>query len=773
MDPKFLEFIDHEFVPAGTTRILGSEDSIDKQAFDIITGKLDYGADVQSGKKLFGRFLMCPHAHAVVQSIDTSKAEALEGVASVITHKDTPGMGRNIIRLGICEDYIYHSGDAVAAVAAVDEDTAEEAIQLIDVNYEVRPFVLDPEEAILPGAPLVGIWPESNIEARPTTVRGDLEAGFMEADMIIEETVGWTARYQHNTVEPYSQVAWWVGDHLHVQISIQGVFDVREVLSACLQMPMNKIHCTSHGCGGGFGSKSYGRTAGGPCVMAAILSRKAGGKPVQMHLSRREHLSYASQEHADKATYRIGVKSDGTLTAMDMEMWGDSGSAPWGPVGGHGDMRASYICPNGEYKLWRVATNKPHTGHWRAPSHTPGCFVQETVIDRICERLDINPLDYRLQNIVTADMPHQDSGLPQSNPTGARAALELVADTIGWNEKYHAPGTKTLPDGRKHGIGLAFCATGAGATSSAVGAIVNMTKDGKALINSGVTRAGGGTNTVMCHLVAETLGMSSIDDVNVGDWGDTDTAADGGSQIGSTRTPTAGPAFVMAALDCRAQLLELAAAELEVSADVLDIDDGVIFVKADPSTSMTIKDVTSRQSFIITGSGYTWPRELRRPSGGFPVGQRVEMGAKPSTACEVAVDTETGEVEILNWVGVIDVGRVLFRKGAMGQHEAGMEVMMGATLFYESLYDPVTGAQMNRGFLEHKMPTPLDLPTEKNTAKLLESIDASGPWGATGMGEPVIQNIGVMPNAIANAIGVRIDEAPITPAKILKALGKA
>jgi xanthine dehydrogenase molybdenum-binding subunit len=759
-----------EFGP--TLKICGNAASIDKFTRAILTGQRDFAADIKPGQKLFGRLLGSAYANASVKTIDTSAAEALKGVAAVITYKDAVGMGsRTLTRCGFVSQDVYHHGDTIAAVAAVDEDTAEEALQLIKVDYTVRPFVLNPDDAIKTGAPLVGLWPDANSQINGEVTRGDIQAGFMAADITTTETIGWTAYYQHNQLEPYSAVSWWIGDEVYLQICSQYVHDARVVLGACFKMPLNKIHFKSHATGGGFGSKS----ASGDhiWVTAALLSRKAGGMPVQIHLSRRENFLNNVGEHADKAIIKIGAKKDGTLTAVDMQMYGDGGAATWSPVGGYGNMQANYKCPNAHFRLDRVLTNKPLAGHFRNPSGTPGGFMSDIAADRLCTKLNINPLDFRMaQGILDPLALNQDSKNPYSN-NGLKQCMDWCATTIGWSQNWHAPGTKTLADGRMHGLGFAASTSAPGGTSAVVGAIVNMTQDGKAFISSGLTEPGCGTNTVFCHIVAETIGMSSVDDVSVGEQGNTDTSSEAGSQTGSTRTVTLGPAFENAAIDCRNQLLAAAAIILKVTVAELDISDGKIWVKADPTKTKTIAEVTSAQSFTIIGHGYGWTKQLRKPVGTFAIGHACEMGAKPAAACEVAVDTETGEVEILNWAEAIDCGRVLFRKGAMGQVESGMEFLMQWNMTWEEIFDEATGALLNPTFRDHRFLTPMDIPTEKNHIKLFETIDACGPYGATGLGEPPVAVSGCIANAIANAIGVRVDEASITPMRILKALGKA
>jgi xanthine dehydrogenase molybdenum-binding subunit len=391
-------------------------------------------------------------------------------------------------------------------------------------------------------------------------------------------------------------------------------------------------------------------------------------------------------------------------------------------------------------------------------------------IDRLAEKLGMNPLDFRLKNIVTPDMPDQDSGKPLSS-NGIRDVLEQLADAIGWYDKWHQPAAKILPDGRLHGIGICAHVDGHGSMMSPVGAIVNLCKDGTALVSDGISRVGGGTNSAHCHIVAETLGMN-YEDVFIGEWGNTDVCSDGGTQGGSSRTITAGAAFQMAAGDARSQLFEAAAAMFGVSADELDAAEGRIFVGTNPSNYKTHATVMSMMPNPVIGRGYSWARELRREVAGFPAGTPCEVRCVSGAAVEVAVDIETGEIEILNFINAVDMGRAIFLKGCENQIEGGLEIMIGEALFYEQIIDPLTGATLNIDYIDNKWPTTLDINTEMHKGLIIESIDACGPYGCKGLGEPVVSNYGSIANAVYNAIGKWIGDPPINPQKILKALGK-
>jgi len=748
--------------------VIDKPEQHDKQTMAAVTGRLDFSADILLGKKLLGRILGCPYAHAKIKSIDTSKAEALEGVEGVLTYKDVA----TFTFLPLFEE-LTRWGQEVAVVAATDPNIAAQAIELIDVEYEVLPFVIDPDEAAKPGATLAGPWPESNV--RTTEIlRGDIEAGFAEADVVFEDTVGWTNVFQHSTIEPHSCVAWWLGDELYIWCSDQYLFLVRQDAAKRFGITQNKVHVISHGTGSGCGDKyhGYGAATDDRAIDFAPALAKKTGKPVQMHLNRVENYIAATHQHRGKLDIKLGVKNDGTLTAIDSTYYGDVGGNTHLWTGGMTlPIRMTWNCPNGRFTSVDIATNSARTGWFRCVPDPPAVFLMHTAMQRLAEELGMDPLDFMLKNLHPIELVQPETEKPFSSMATAEC-LQRAADAIGWSEKWHAPGTRTLLDGRLHGIGISGSVVYPGGLSSPVGAIVNLTRDGTALINVGITRVGGGTSSAMCHIVAETLGMK-YEDVNVGDWGNTDVCSDGGGQGGSTRTPTLGAAFQMAAEDAREQLFETAAGMLGVAATDLDASEGNIFEKANPSNFKTHAEVSAKTRGQLIGRGYTWPKELRRPIANFPVGTPCEMRGQVATAVEVAVDPETGEVEILNFANVCDVGRAISYSGCRNQIEGCIELQINQALFAEQILDPGTGAILNPSYLDHKWTTSLDVHQDRHQAIIVESIDACGPYGAKGMGEPPLASYVSIALAIHNATGQWFKQVPVYPQRILEALGKA
>jgi len=733
--------------------VIGNPAHHDKQIVDIVTGRLDYAADNLPGKKLFVRTAGAQQAHARIKNIDVSKAAAADGVKAVCTYMDCP----------VFSDSILYCGQEVAAVAAEDEETAARAAALIEVEYISSPAVFDPDEAMQPGAPLVGTFADANYYFREE-YRGDIDEGFRQAEIVVDQILGWTNYFQHGTIETCTAVCYWVGEHLYVRTGSQNPFNQRALIASALEIPLNRVHLVSHGTGVGHGDKHFRDWA----VVAAILARKSG-RPVQYAMSRAENFVNRTHQFPMKASLRIGATAQGAITAIDSTFYGDACSNGWPLVVEANDpLKFTYYCSSGSFRNCTIATNKPKIGYWRCIAHPPATYLSEIAIDMLAEKTGLNPLEFRLKNIVTPEMPDQDSGMPLSS-NGLKQCLEKAAEAVGWSEKWHQPAAVKLPDGRLHGIGICAHIDPHGTMARPVGAIVNINRDGTAFINDGISRAGGGTNTAHCHIVAETLGMK-YDDVMVGDWGNTDVCADGGMQGGSTRTITAGAAFYAASLDARGQLFELAAGMLGVAPELIQARDGTIFQADNPSNFRTHLEVCYRMPYPIVGRGYTWEKELQRPVNGFAAGTPCEVRGISAAACEIAVDTGTGQVEILRFCNAVDAGRAIFWKGCQNQIEGGIELMIGQAFYYEQILDPVSGATLNASYIDHKFPTTLDFDFRRHEAIIVESDDACGPYGCKGIGEPCVSNFGALANAVHNATGKWIHNPPITPAKILASL---
>ena len=730
----------------------------DYVAPDIVTGGLTFAEDVMRPGKLYGRILGAKYARAKITSINTSRAEALEGVKAVITYKDVSTWSDNIL----CVD------QEVAAVAAVDEETAERALDLIEVVYAVGVSVIDPDEAMKPGAPNTGVFANTNVTPTPSTVTyGDVAKGFTEADVVLEETVGYAARHTHNQIEPFVATAWWEGDNVFCWVTSQGPFIPKAALASLLKMPLNKVHLYNHGTGGGFGNKAVLSSANLP---AALLSRKAG-KPVTLKTPLRLYTVIGVHKYGGKMRMKLGAKNDGTLTAIECEFWNDGGNN--GVRGSFGDVpQSTWKCANFKSDHWGIATNKGGAGAWRCVAHNGGSFLSDLILEKMAARLKINPLEFRRKIFLTEPI-FQQTNRPLFS-WSLRQCLEKAAEVIGYSAKYHEPGARTLQDGRLHGIGIHARCDGHGGMSGNRGGIINMCEDGTVLFNSGSTRIMGGPGALGA-IIAETIGVT-FDQVSCGDWGNTDVSSEGAFQGGSTHTISLGAAFMVAANDVRTQLFAVAAGSatgmLKTTPDALDAKEGKIFLKADPTKFVTHAAVMAAIAQPVIGRGVRWEPILRKAVGTFAAGGTGVHRTGCAAAAEVAVDPETGEVEILNYVNVLDCGRVIDRISSEGQMLAGLQLEYNQAMLYDDVYDPITGILLGFNHIHDKMATTMDIPEDKNQIFMLETIDANGPYGCHGIGEPAIGKYCCIVNAVNNAINKWIVTTPVTPRTVLRALGK-
>lgn len=718
-----------------------------------MTGALDFAADRFPGSKLIARTLLSTIAHGTIASIDTSAAEALPGVKAATTFKDCP----------VLRDIITFWGQEVAAVAAVDEETANQALGLIDVEYNEETPVVDEEDALAPGADLAGVWEGTNVR-ETEVVRGDVATAMQQAPVVVEGTVDWGERWQHMEIEEHTALAHWIGDHLYLWTSSQNPYGQRAAAAGSLGMPLNKVHLTSHGSGAGHGNK-HGNEYG---VIAAVLAQKAG-MPVLYQKSRREHTLTSARQHAFKAEWKIGATNDGTIVAMDVTNYGGAGGNGSGWAGGLSYlMRASWICPDAIFKAVDVATNTSPTGAFRCVADPPGNVIQTVILDSLAAELNMDTLELKLKNAVTSDMVHQDMMMPFA-AVAITDCLEAAANGINWSNKWHAPAVNnTLSDGRLHGIGIAGGIDSHGVNAAfwgmTNGAILMITKDGTALVNPGQSHCAGSIVS-MLHIVAETLGMD-YESVQLGDWGDTDTTADGGFEGGSTRVSTLGPAFIRASEDAFTQVVEALGGNSDWYAK-----DGSIYDDTGSPVG-TWAEAMAQVPNTIIGRGYTWAPTLHRQVHDWPEGTPCLVQGCEAAAAEIAVDPETGEIEVLELVNAIDCGKAVYRKGCEKQIMGGCEIQVGQALYYQQVIDKGTGATLNPSFLDHKQPTALDMHHDRLKAVLVESDSASGPYGAHGIGEPCVNAYACILAAFYNATGKWVSGSPISPWKALKAMGK-
>ena len=725
-------------------------------AFERLTGEAKYASDIYLPGMLYAKVLRSPHPHAKVVKIDTTRAAALSGVRAILTPDDVPDYAIHtrpsppLALMPVFARTARYAGDEILAVAAVDEQVAENALELIKVDFEPLPFVLDAEEAAKPAAPR--IYPEGNVirEKADTLVRGNLEDGFKQADVILEDKYQ-THMIQHVTMEPRVTVAAWNGKKLTIWDSGKGPFGLRNDLAQALNIRVNQIRVLTPFIGGDFGDK--GRIERHH-VICALLAKKAG-RPVKLELTREENFLATHHRYPTTWYLKYGVKKDGTLIAMHVKLYADVGAYY------HMDFaynslevpKGVYRCPNVLLEGYNVFTNKPEAGQMRCVGHPTGMYPQEVHMDRLAEKLGMDPLEFRLKNYARKEDGDQDRKIPFTS-CGMEECVRLASEQFGWAAKKKNPVTSAGPV--RKGIGVAFQSCRHGSIFGPMSAVIKMDQDGTVELMNGLNDTGGGQKTTMGIIAAEELGVP-FDAVQV-TTGDTDSTIDTGTAGGSRGTPSVGLAVVAAARDVKNQLLDVAAEVLKKKREDLEIQDGRILVKGDNS-SFPFKDIVSKSSNPIVGRGYAKP-----PRGTATHTFGVHFA-------EVEVDTRTGKVKILRLVAAHDVGRAINRIGVENQIQGGAVMGIGYGMLERQYMDGQTGVCINANMVDFKIPTILDVPVVEPL--IVEPDDPVGPFGAKGCGEPPY---GVpapaIANAIYNAVGVRFSEIPVNIRSVLDGIEK-
>ena len=732
-----------------------------------LTGQARYSADLKLPGMLYGHVLRSPHPHANVLSIDTTAAAQVPGVLAIITPFDVPNRAVAPIAqdTNILDTRVRFVGDEVAAVAAVDDDAARQALALIRVEYETLPFYTDPDSALHPDA--FPIHPGGNLAINPplSIGRGNVEQGFAEADLVLEETYN-IACHSATPMEPRAAMASWDGDSLTVWKSTRGVHLDQVALAQALDIPMDKVQLIGPFLGGGFGNKDESRLA----AIAGLLSQQAG-QPVRIEFSREDEFVAGRTRHAGRIELKVGVKRDGTITAIQGTSTLNTGAyAASGPGvarrAGQGIIYL-YHCPNVRYESYLAYTNCPSAGSYRALGAPQGHFALETLMERIAEELGMDSLEFRLKNRVppegqpgprtsppdqVVDSQPIEGGIPFSS-YGLEQCLTRGAAAFGWDAPLEQPADPSRKRGK--GMSMMIYRGGPGSTSAAT---VSVAKSGEISLLSGLMDVGEGATTVLPQMAAEILGVNDTDIVTV--FGDSATTPEAPITAGSTATFSTGSALVQAAAEVRRQLLDLASDGLEAPVLELDIREGQVFVKSDPERSMALTDVAAR----MDGDAITEEVTIQVPGSADYI-----VNSFGAHFAEVEVDTDTGRVRVVRYVAAQDSGRIMNPRMALNQVEGAVSQMLGFALSEELVTDGPTGVTLNASYLEHKSPTIMDYPDIQ--VIFADTVDPVGPMGAKGLGE--VPCPGVAPaiaNAVYDALGIRLTELPITPDRVIRAM---
>jgi len=760
---------DHDVVGHGVTRY---------DAPDKVSGRAKYTADLRLPGMVHGKILTSPIAHGVIRRIDVSRALALPGVLDVITGRDVPDAwyGVSPARYDeriLARDRVRHVGDEVAAIAAVDAETAERALALIDVEYEALPAVFDADAALAPGAPV--IHPENpryagNVNTRVEWQFGDVEAGFAEADHVRAQRFVGNRTYQ-SPLEPHAAVAQWEhhGQRLTLWSATQTPHYVHRTLSRVLGIPMGAIRVIKPAVGGGFGCKAEATSLD---FCAAILAKRTG-RPVMMEYSREEMVLHFRGRHKQHMDLKVGVKRDGAITAVEFRSVLDGGAyTSYGVITAYyaGSMLPTlYKIPHYKFDGMRVYTNLPASGAFRGHGVPQPRFAFESLLDMIAEDLGIDPIEIRLRNAMTP-------GTRTCNALDV-SSCELVAtltsarERSGWVEK-----KGRLPRGRGIGVGCGGFVSGAGypiyrSDFPHSNALVRVHEDGTgASLHIAAADIGQGCDTVLVQIAAEELGIP-YERVWLADCDTVLSPLDLGS-YSSRVTLMAGNAVRQAAAGIKAQLLETAGRHLSCDAQGLVARNGRIFVAQHPGVGMDWAEAarlafSARGPVVATGS-YTPPAGLGGDFKGGTVGTSPAYSFSTAVA-EVTVDLETGYVTVDRITDFSDAGTVVNPVTFHGQVEGAMIMGLGETLLEDTTFD-ASGAPANANLHDYLLPTIREAPAIATAA--VESYEPRGPFGAKEIGEgSLLPALGAIANAIYDACGVRVTELPITPEKILRGLG--
>lgn len=736
----------HDFSIIGTS--VARVDGADK-----VTGKAKYAGDLIVPGMIEGKFLRSPYAHARIRAIDTREAEALRGVLAVLTGKDFTdtdpyiGRGKNKDQPIIALDRVIYAGQPVAAVAATDRATAEEALTRIHVDYEELPAVIEVDEALADGAPRLHDFAERNICAQAELVKGDVEKGFAEADEIFEDTFEFPMIY-HYSLEPHAAIAQVDSDGIQIWTSTGHPFGVRQEIAEIFRRPLSQVRVHVNFVGGAYGSKSGAKIE--PLVVG--LARKAE-RPVRVVQSVSEAMA-TCRRHAIRCKLKTGVKKDGSLTAKQAEIYLNTGAyAETGPiVTGRTLTRilGPYRYPHLRINSYCVYTNTVSAASFRSIGGPQTAWATESQMDIIAQRLGLDPVTLRQTNLVKKG----EEIRPKYRPLDADLAkgFQLVLDRLGWD----GPISK---DGDGRGVAVGTTDPGAPLASTST---VHVLADGSVVLLCGTVELGQGAKTVMSQIVAEELCVP-LERVAIRPIDTAFTPFD--RSTGSSRSTTVmGKAVELAGSDARRQIVELAAEHFECPDEAVTLKDGYAHAGGRQiGYGELIHNHFAMQGGELVGTGYAHRGMAPVPAN--PLFWEIGIGA-----AEVAVDRETGIVRMRKYVTAADAGKALHPLQCEGQDEGSAMMGIGHT-FYEC-YQFDSGQIINSTLIDYKVPMFDDVPDEFESI-LIEDGNGPGPYGAKGLGEGgIIPVAPAVANAVAWSTGARVKSLPLTPEKIWRAIKK-
>lgn len=688
-----------------------------------VTGGATYTADVKLPGMLHARVLRSPHPHARVTRIDTTRAAALPGVKAVLTHENCAqtwssgaAPGGNIYggqpgTRRLFNNPVRFWGEAVAAVAATDPYIAEDALQLIEVEYEPLPFVLDPEDALKPDAPPIyeggNFAPNARNQKEPERYRrGDVEKGFAQSTQVFEGK--YTSSYINNAqLERRVSVASWTDGSLTLYASTQGISNCQAHMALDLEIPVDKVRVICQFMGGGFGNKNQNHDFD---LLAAVLARETG-VPVKVEFTRKEDYTAVHGRWPTRQYYKVGVSADGTLQAVQLR--GISGMGPYRKGSGSIYGVELYQCANVETVITPAFTNMGVAANMRGPAYPQGVFGIESMMDDVAHKMNVDPVEFRLRNMTRKfrdETPYTEYALETCVRRGAEA--------FRWKDTWRTPGSDTGPVKRGVGMAIGSILSGLGRSS----AVIKLDASGRYSVFVGVTDIGSGAKTTMALVAAEALGVS-LDDINLVS-GDTESCPFAVGESGSRNTAQTGRAIIEAADNLKKQIAEKGRPS----------GDGPLVATATPNPQL--------------------------------------QGVTRSTFCahfaEVEVDTELGRVRMLRYLACQDNGRIINPLTATSQVKGAVAMGLGMALHEKLLYDRRSGVPLNTGYYGARVATHLDAPQVE--VLFVETDDGYGAFGSKCLGESgIIPSVAAIANAVFNATGRRITEVPMSREALMEA----
>jgi CO/xanthine dehydrogenase Mo-binding subunit len=738
-----------------------------------VTGKALYAGDLRLPGMAYAKIVRSPVAHARLVKVDASKARQLRGVIATLTRDDIKDFNykygatykdQSIVAV----DKVRYVGDPVAAVLAEEPALAEEALNLVDIEYDELPKVTNIEEAVAPGAIQVHEGGVARAELRGSVYgaperfngtnicyylgfsRGDVEKGFAGSDFVFEDTFRFQ-KVQHYSLEPHINIAHYDGDKLTVWASCQDPFTLRDHLAGIFRLPLSRVRVIVPYVGGGYGGKLYVKAE----PISAALSWKTR-RPVKLALSVSESFKTITR-HPARVTVKTGIAKDGRLLARECQVYMDTGAyADAGPrvtqKAGYRSL-GPYQVPHAKVEAYGVYTNTVPAGAFRGFGALQVTWAYESQMDMIAERLGLDPLDLRLKNLLKKGDLYTAGDTPVD--CDLEEGLLKVADAIGWREKSAQP---------NRAKGISCCIKDAGGTYKVAGATVKMSSDGSVVLLTGTVEIGQGPRTALSQVVAEELAMG-MDEITVAQL-DTDVTPYDISTSASSSMVVMGTAVQRAAQDAKKQLLQCAAKVLKQKVDHLALHEGKVHLgegEGIPYGKVIVDFFGSKAGEIIGKGLYKDKRSAKAILGSTTTFWEVGWGA-----VEVEVDPETGVIRLLNYVSAADAGKAINPDQCIGQDEGAVMFGIGHTLMEEMVYED--GQLLNPNLVDYRVPMFKDLPQHLHTI-LLENGNGPGPFGSKGLGEGGLLPVAsAVANAVSRAVGVRIQTLPLTPPNVWRAL---